>query len=72
MLNADLRIRRHKTTTTSNDESFFFKHTETSETLVKLSMGKEHVLVFGAQSRNDIFVVMIHCRGMVNVILLHE
>lgn len=35
-------------------------------------MGKEHGLVFGAQSRNDIFVVMIHCRRMVNVILLHE
>lgn len=38
----------------------------------KLSMGKEHGLVFGAQSRNDIFVVMIHCRRMVNVIFLHE
>ncbi len=51
------------------DDEAFSINTQTSE---KLSMGKEHGLVFGAQSRNDIFVVMIHRRRMVNVILLHE
>lgn len=65
---AVLHIQRGRTIKKNNEEAFSI-NTQTSE---KLSMGKKHGLVFGAQSRNDIFVVMIHCRRMVSVILLHE
>lgn len=69
MLSAVSSFTHTKTLQKKEEEEAFSINTQTSE---KLSMGKEHGLVFGAQSRNDIFVVMIHCRRMVNVILLHE